>query len=94
MRKPVKPPPERDSAKQPLFRKAAKRSVSADSGVGSRAKLRTFPLHQLFEAVRQMFPEEARKHARLAHRQQLLAWRVLIDARLAELYRRDKDSVM
>jgi len=40
----------------------------------------------------EMFPDEFHTHRRAAHREVLLAWRSLIDARIAKLDRADQDQ--
>ncbi len=40
----------------------------------------------------EMFPEEFRKHARASRREMLLAWRSLIDARIAKLDEMDQED--
>jgi hypothetical protein len=85
-------PPTDEGAKRPLFRSAEKRQRSKDrgpAGVHQEGRL-IGSAGRLLESLWELLPEEARQHQRNASRERLLAWRALIDARLAVLDRRQR----
>jgi hypothetical protein len=83
-----------EPSEQPLFRRAekpqrAKATHPTDARqIGRLVAPATKRLGALIEAV----PEEVKEHQRNASRERLLAWRALIDARLASLDRRQGET--